>query len=173
MGVPLVRGRAHHRTGCRRLASRCGRERDVCETRLRGSRSNRQGARDPPDNPAIPRRRSIIVGVVRDVANQTLLGATEPEAYYSYRQEGIYADSLVLRIGSDPWPMVIPVRDTNPGDDREGPPIAIETCGSGSPARSFPSDSRPSSLYCSPLSVGLGRRGDLRRDQLFGRALHA
>ncbi|NLZ05291.1 MAG: ABC transporter permease [Phycisphaerae bacterium] len=127
MGVPLVRGRA------------------ITEQDVEGSPhvvvvnetfvKRVCGGVDPigkelvihPDNPAIPRRRSIIVGVVRDVANQTLLGATEPEAYYSYRQGGIYADSLVLRIGSDPWPMVIPVRDAIQETIGKDHPIAIET----------------------------------------------
>lgn len=127
MGVPLVRGRA------------------ITEQDVEGSPhvvvvnetlvKRVCGGVDPigkelvihPVNPAIPRRRSVIVGVVRDVANQTLLGETEPEAYYSYRQGGIYADSLVLQAGPDPWRMAVAVREAIQETIGKDHPISVET----------------------------------------------
>ncbi len=74
-------------------------------------------------------RRDTIVGVVKDVANQTLLNKTEPEAYYSYRQAEIWADSLVLRTGPDPARLAIPVRDAIQAVIGKDHPISMETMG--------------------------------------------
>jgi len=79
-----------------------------------------------PVNPSF-QQRNTIVGVVKDVANQTLLGETRPEAYYSYRQEGIYADSLVLRTSSDPWPLAGPAREAIQAMIGKDHPITMET----------------------------------------------
>jgi putative ABC transport system permease protein len=78
-------------------------------------------------NPSIPERRSTIVGVVRDVTNQTLLKDTQPEAYYSYRQAGLWGDNLVLRTQSDPHRMAIPVREAIQSVVGKDHPIATET----------------------------------------------
>jgi putative ABC transport system permease protein len=81
-----------------------------------------------PVNPVYGRRNTI-VGVVRDVANQTLLKETEPEAYYSYRQGGIYADSLVLRTRSDPAKLAVPVREAIRAVIGMDHPVSLETMG--------------------------------------------
>ncbi|UCD51602.1 MAG: ABC transporter permease [Phycisphaerales bacterium] len=72
-------------------------------------------------------KRNTIVGVVKDVANQTLLGETQPEAYYSYRQASIWADSLVLRTQSDPWPLAGPARKAIQAVIGKDHPISMET----------------------------------------------
>ncbi len=79
-----------------------------------------------PPNPAY-QRRDTIVGVVQDIANQTLLNRTEPEAYYSYRQAEIWADSVVLRIGPDPWHLTVPVREAIQETIGKDHPISMET----------------------------------------------
>ena len=63
-----------------------------------------------PDNLAY-QTRNMIVGVVKDVRNQTLLNEIQPEAYYSYRQAFFGTDKLVLRTESDPMRLVAPVRE--------------------------------------------------------------
>jgi putative ABC transport system permease protein len=53
-------------------------------------------------NADLPRRRSTIVGVVKDLRNQTLLNQIEPEAFYSYRQANQFdTDKLVVRTTGD------------------------------------------------------------------------
>jgi putative ABC transport system permease protein len=77
-------------------------------------------------NPSIPKRRCMIVGVVKDAVNQTLLKETRPEAYYSYRQTGIWADSLVLRTASDPQRLAVPIRQAIQAAIGKDHPISME-----------------------------------------------
>ena len=55
--------------------------------------------------------RHTIVGVARDVTNQTLLEGTRPEIYFSSRQEAFWANHLVLRTESDPMRLAASVRE--------------------------------------------------------------
>jgi predicted permease len=77
-------------------------------------------------NPAFSRR-DTIVGIVRDVTNQTLLKETQPEAYYSYRQGGLWGDCLVLRTRSDPALLATAVRETLRSVIGKDHPILMET----------------------------------------------
>jgi putative ABC transport system permease protein len=79
------------------------------------------------DNPSIPRRRSTVIGVVKDVRNQTLLNEIQPEAYYSYRQESFSADSLILRTASDPMRLAASVREVIRSVEKNRPILSIQT----------------------------------------------
>ncbi len=72
-------------------------------------------------------KRNTIVGVVKDVTNQTLLKETQPEAYYSYRQADIWADSLILRTQFDPWHMAVPIREVIQAVVGKDHPISMAT----------------------------------------------
>jgi putative ABC transport system permease protein len=54
--------------------------------------------------------RYTVVGVVKDVLNQTLLQKVYPEVYYSHRQAAFWNGGLVLRTQSDPMRLTAPVR---------------------------------------------------------------
>jgi putative ABC transport system permease protein len=54
--------------------------------------------------------RYTVVGVLKDVLNQTLLQKVYPEVYYSYRQATFWNGGLVLRTQSDPMRLAVPVR---------------------------------------------------------------
>ncbi len=54
--------------------------------------------------------RYTVVGVVKDVLNQTLLQKAYPEVCYSYRQAIFWNGGLVLRTQSDPIRLAAPVR---------------------------------------------------------------
>lgn len=78
-------------------------------------------------NADIPRRRSTIVGVVKDIRNQTLLNQIQPEAYYSYRQASFYADTLVVRTASDPRRLAPAVREVIRSAGKDLAVISMET----------------------------------------------
>jgi len=71
--------------------------------------------------------RHTIVGMVRDVRNQTLLMETQPEVYFSSHQETFWADHLVLRTESDPMRLAAPVREVIRSVVGEDYPISIQT----------------------------------------------
>jgi putative ABC transport system permease protein len=68
-----------------------------------------------------------VVGVVRDVRNQTLLNAIQPEAFYSYCQAALYGDKLIMRTASDPRRLAPVIRETIRSAARNLPILSIET----------------------------------------------
>ena len=78
-------------------------------------------------NASIPPGRNTIVGIVKDVRNQTLLKKIEPEAYYSYRQAPFSADSLVLRTAGDPMGLAPSVRAVLRSMAKDRPILSIQT----------------------------------------------
>jgi putative ABC transport system permease protein len=72
-------------------------------------------------------KRRTIVGMVRDVRNQTLLMETQPEVYFSSHQETFWANHLVLRTESDPMRLAAPVREVIRSALGEDYPISIQT----------------------------------------------
>jgi putative ABC transport system permease protein len=76
----------------------------------------------------IPRRRSTIVGVVKDFRNQTLLNQIQPEAYYSYRQaEQFYGGGLIVRTASDPRRLAPAVREAIRSAGKDLAIVSLET----------------------------------------------
>ena len=72
-------------------------------------------------------KHNTIVGVVKDVRNQTFLNEIEPEAYYSYRQESFSADSLILRTASERMRLAAAVREVIRSVEKNRPILSIQT----------------------------------------------